>query len=135
MSGGSMEYFYWTLENYVDSLEDVELNDLMHDIAKLYHDKEWADSGDYCDGDWNKTKTEFKNKWFKAKREDRLLGYIDKEVARLKNELIEPTYCMNCKHWDWLNKADDYGECEFKTHCLSHAYENICDKFEKSLDK
>ena len=88
MSGGSYDYMCYRIEEYyVGHMKDMELNDLMKDIANLVHDLEWADSCDISDEDYFKTVIEFKNKWFKQSRQERLKTYIDEEINRTKKEL------------------------------------------------
>ena len=66
---------------------DIELNDLMKDIAKLAHDLEWYDSADIGEESYRKTVAEFKRKWFNAERNDRLKVYIDDATEKLRAEM------------------------------------------------
>ena len=50
MSGGSLNYFYSYLEEHVGDLGDKELDNLVLDLAKLFHDREWELSGDIGKG-------------------------------------------------------------------------------------
>lgn len=47
MSGGSMDYVCFKIENAAGYVSDKEVKDLLMDIAELLHDLEWYDSGDY----------------------------------------------------------------------------------------
>ena len=88
MSGGSLNYISQDIDNLlVGSMEDAELDDLMADIVKLSHDLEWYLSGDTVQNDYRESVKQFKNKWFKQSREQRLVGYVDKKIDNLKNEL------------------------------------------------
>ena len=88
MSGGSHDYVCFKIENeLVGCMKDYELNDLIKDIAKLAHDLEWADSGDISDEDYFETVKEFKEKWFKQDRNDRLKEYVDEKIENLKKEI------------------------------------------------
>lgn len=88
MSGGSHDYVCFKVEEYLcGQMKDREIDDLMKDIAKLAHDLEWADSGDYCIEDYFKTVKKFKEKWFNAKRNARLELYVDEAISELKSEL------------------------------------------------
>ena len=87
-SGGSYDYKCYIIdENYVGKMFDKELDDLMKDIGKLTHDLEWWQSCDYDEEDYRKTVKEFKDKWFKQNREDRLKVLINESLEELKKEL------------------------------------------------
>ena len=51
MSGGSLDYFYCMLEEHTNDFDDKELNNLVSDLAQLFHDREWYLSGDTSRGD------------------------------------------------------------------------------------
>lgn len=88
MSGGSHGYIYSQIQNELcGQMYDIELNDLMNDIANLAHDLEWYDSSDISEESYKKTVAEFKRKWFKAERDDRLKVYIDKAMDKLRSEM------------------------------------------------
>lgn len=77
MSGGAMNYAYTQIEyECVGQMGDHELDDLMADVAKLVHDREWNLSGDTCDETYAQSVREFKQKWFETPRKDRLRSYI-----------------------------------------------------------
>lgn len=89
MSGGSHSYIYSQIEEELcGKMQDPELNDLMDDIAGLAHDLEWYDSGDICRETYDKAVTDFKTKWFRGDRPDRLRHYIDDAIDDLREELI-----------------------------------------------
>ena len=125
MSGGSMNYFYCTLEEYENALGDRELNELVHDLVKVFHDKEWLDSADMGEGEYNKTVIEFKDKWFAdAGKHERYLSYIDDAVRELKRELrLDRDFCKDCKRWQLQDGYIAYGKCEFHEGCLTHGYD------------
>lgn len=88
MSGGSHDYIYLKIENELcGQMEDIELNDLVQDIADLAHDLEWYHSCDTCKDDYRKSVEKFKEKWFKSSREERLKSYIDEALDNMRNEL------------------------------------------------
>lgn len=88
MSGGSHNYVSYTIENELcGQMKDIELNDLMKDIAELAHDLEWADSCDISDEDYFETVKRFKEKWLKQGRNERLKTYIDEKIDKTKTEL------------------------------------------------
>lgn len=78
MSGGSMNYVYSRIETEcVGNMGDHELDDLMKDIVKLVHDREWCLSDDIGEEDYRKSVEKFKEKWFKASRTIRMRGYVE----------------------------------------------------------
>lgn len=88
MSGGSHGYIYSQIQDELcGQMYDAELNDLMKDIVELAHDLEWYDSSDISEESYKKTVTEFKKKWFKADRDDRLKSYIDKAVDKMRSDM------------------------------------------------
>lgn len=90
MSGGSHDYICWKIEQeLVGKMRDVELDDLMQDIADLAHSLEWADSGDTSEESYKQDVKAFKNKWFKGERNERLKGYVDARIDALRSELID----------------------------------------------
>lgn len=82
MSGGSMDYICFRVEEAASMCDDVELADLLRDAANVLHDEEWWESGDYNENRYRESLAEFKAKWFKGNRADRLKGYVDKEIER-----------------------------------------------------
>lgn len=60
MSGGSMNYLYYQIEEEADKMGDRELIALMKDVATLTHDREWYLSGDICVETWDKSAAAFK---------------------------------------------------------------------------
>ena len=46
MSGGHLNYFCHSLEEHIGDFGDRELDDLVKDLAELFHDREWYLSGD-----------------------------------------------------------------------------------------
>lgn len=138
MSGGSLDYFYLRLEEEVGDFEDWELDELVKDLADLFHDREWYTSGDYCEGDWVEARDAFKAKWFaKAGRDYRLekrLADLQElfvtEIAELRVELglTEPHRCFNCKNWTAEDESQ-YGSCKHHKMCLMHRSET-CERWE-----
>ena len=90
MSGGSYDYKYCTLENYyVGAMYDDEMNDMIKDLVEVLHDLEWWRSCDIGEEDYRKTLNEFKAKWFKQDRSDRLKKYIDDKLEKTKKEFYD----------------------------------------------
>ena len=114
MSGGSMNYVYNQIEyECVGQMGDRELDDLMKDIAKLVHDREWHLSGDTCEETYLKTVKEFKRKWFKSPRADRLYGYIDDMFSKTRSECMAMIGEVDDKLYDDL--VNQYGDFVSKT--------------------
>ena len=84
MSGGSMDYICYRVDEAAGMCEDVELADLLRDAAKVLYDQEWWESCDYNEDEYRKSLAEFKAKWFEGDRADRLKGYVDKEIERCR---------------------------------------------------
>lgn len=90
MSGGSYGYICYRFEEECcGRMYDVEMNDLVKDLAKLLHDLEWWQSSDTSEETYRKSVAEFKEKWFKGNREDRLKKYVEEQCDTLKAELIQ----------------------------------------------
>jgi len=77
MSGGSLNYFFTSLQDHVGDFSDKELDDLVSDLAELFKDREWYLSGDTGDGTWAEARDEFKAKWFTEHgRQQRIEKYL-----------------------------------------------------------
>lgn len=132
MSGGSLNYFYNDLESHVGDFGDKELDELVKDLAQLFHDREWYLSSDTCEGAWSEARDAFKEKWFTANgRQER----IEKYLADLRDEVLKSfgmsdQYCINCAHFtpDERKNYSKYGHCSFHKSCLMHIKES-CEKF------
>ena len=59
MSGGSLNYFYTSLQDHVGDFADKELDDLVSDLAELFKDRELYLSGDTGDGTWAEARAGF----------------------------------------------------------------------------
>ena len=130
MSGGSMNYFYDQLEEYASCLKDKELAELAEDMARLFHYREWYDSGDIGEGGLNRSVAEFKKKWFPEPREERLERYIDEAVSDLKVSLGIGNFCKDCALF--TPQGDGYyGRCPHQTNALVHGFEKACGCFER----
>lgn len=117
MSGGSMNYVYTHLEyECVGHMGDMELDNLMKDIAKLVHDREWYLSGDICEETYNETVRMFKRKWFEAPRTTRLREYIDNMFLKTHNECLSLIGEVEPSNDPVLKKlVEKYGEYVEKT--------------------
>ena len=91
MSGGSLDYFYNRLEEHIGDFNDKELDDLVKDLAKLFHDREWYLSSDIGEGQWNEARDKFKQKWFsEGAREERIEQYLEEVKQELLNSFGGP---------------------------------------------
>ena len=132
MSGGSLNYFYCELESHIGDLGDKELDDLIKDLAKLFHEREWYLSGDTNEGTWREARDEFKTKWFTpCSREERVKKYLDE----IRDEVLDAfglsdKRCKNCKHWTPDNRDgyEKYGDCDITKGCLMQRNES-CERF------
>lgn len=87
MSGGSMDYLCYKIENQLSYVDDLEVKDLMTDLAELMHDLEWWQSGDYGRDYYEETLSKFKAKWFGDNRNERLKEYINTSLDGIKAEI------------------------------------------------
>lgn len=87
MSGGSMNYIFGRVAEAADMTADKELSELLKDISDVLYAEEWWTSGDTEKTTYDDALARFKAKWFKGNREERLKGYIDEELGRVKKAL------------------------------------------------
>ena len=87
MSGGSMNYVCYQVEDAASMTPDQEFAELLRDAAKVLHDEEWWLSCDTSKETYLETLAAFKAKWFCGDRTERLKGYIDKDIEKLREEL------------------------------------------------
>lgn len=133
MSGGSLGYFYGDLADHVGDFNDSELDELVKDLADLFHEREWFLSGDTCEGNWVEARDAFKKKWFSAYgRQERIEAYLaELRESVLKSFGFSDAYCRNCKHWEPEKKNEsEYGWCDRESQVMMHRSE-WCEKFEK----
>ena len=138
MSGGSLNYFYSELGYHVGDFGDKELDDLVRDLAKLFHDREWFLSGDTGSGNWVEARDAFKAKWFGPNsRQERIEKYMNEIHKEILDQFgISTSYCKNCKYWTQDEREDyaEYGRCKFQKSCLMHRSES-CDRFDDRRGK
>lgn len=133
MSGGSLNYFYCTLQDHVGDFKDKELDELVKDLANLFHNREWYLSADTGEGDWNEARDAFKSKWFTEHgRQDRIEAYLAELSEEVRKSFgISERYCKNCKHWMMEAGYDQrYGQCAFEALRLCHRCDS-CEKWER----
>ena len=133
MSGGSLDYFYCQLNDHVGDFKDKELDDLVSDLADLFHDREWYLSSDIGEGEWNEARNKFKQKWFgEGARAERIEKYLDEVKAELLQSLgNKHKYCKDCVNW--VHESDNYGRCKFAKGHSNHRCDT-CEKWEKKDD-
>ena len=136
MSGGSLSYFYSELQGHVGDFGDKELDELVKDLAELFHDREWYLSSDTGVGDWKEARDAFKQKWFTEHgRQERIEQYIAEFTKEIRDAFgLLTDKCSHCKHWTPQDKESHYGNCEFEKRCLMHRSES-CEKFEWAGDQ
>ncbi len=134
MSGGSLNYFYSYLESHVGDFGDKELDELVKDLAELFHAREWYLSSDTSRGNWVEARDAFKAKWFTGDcRKERIEAYLEQIRSEVLDSFgISNRYCKNCKHWTQDNREnyEMYGNCELEKGCLWHRNES-CEKFDQ----
>ena len=126
MSGGSLDYFYYNLQEHIGDFGDKELDELVKDLAELFHDREWYLSADTCKGNWREARDKFKEKWFSTHgRQERIEQYLT-EISDEVREMfgMSKKRCKKCKHWKKKEDSDHYGRCEYEKNCLMHRSEN-----------
>ena len=80
MSGGSMDYVCYHVEDAASMTGDAEFSELLRDAAKVLHAEEWWRSCDSSEEEYREELAKFKAKWFGGDRAERLRGYVDKEI-------------------------------------------------------
>lgn len=132
MSGGSLCYFYAQLQEHVGDFGDLELDELVKDLAELFHDREWYLSGDTCIGNWRDARDAFKEKWFTEHgRQERIEKYLSEITDEVRESFgMNDHRCASCAHWTKEKDGGRYGWCDFVKHCMMHRSEN-CKKYEK----
>lgn len=94
MSGGSYNYIYSSLEDEcAGRMYDEEMNDMINDLCNVLHALEWWQSCDTSEESYRKCLSEFKAKWLKGDRKERLKGYIDKQINLVRTELYNMIGC------------------------------------------
>ena len=131
MSGGSLNYFYYQLEDHVGDFDDKELDNLVADLAKLFKDREWYLSADTGKGSWVEARDSFKKKWFTEHgRQERIEQYLSEFADEIRDAFgLKKERCNNCKHWTQKNTESAYGDCEFADGYMMHRAES-CKKYE-----
>lgn len=87
MSSGSMNYIYNKVLEASDLAHDAEIKELLWDLSYLLHEEEWWQSSDKTKDAYLLALSNFKSKWFKEPREERLKKYVDDSLERTKKDL------------------------------------------------
>lgn len=133
MSGGSLNYFYSTLQDHVGDFQDKELDDLVKDLAELFHEREWYLSGDTGKGSWREARDAFKKKWFtEYGRKERIERYLKQLASEVFDSFGFGMYCKDCKFWTVETDDSRYGRCKFENYCLIHRADE-CENFERRV--
>lgn len=129
MSGGSLDYFYYQLESHIGDFGDKELDNLVKDLAELFHDREWYLSADTGKGDWVEARDAFKAKWFTEHgRQERIENYLAEICKEVRDMFgMNTERCQNCKHW--ARRGEHYGKCDYADGYLNHRSES-CERYE-----
>lgn len=131
MSGGSLNYFYCQLQDHARDFDDKELDNLVEDLADLFHDREWYLSSDTGYGSWREAKTKFKDKWFTEHgRQERIEKYLEEIRAEVLEAFgMDKRKCADCRHFTPPDTGRSYGECDLQEMRSVHRFE-VCEKFE-----
>lgn len=86
MSGGSMNYVCYQVEDAASMTQDPEFAELLHDAAKVLHAEEWWHSADSSEDEYRAELAAFKSKWFAGDRCERLKTYVDDQLNRARRE-------------------------------------------------
>lgn len=113
MSGGHFDYFHdkitqqiynWELDagynlgskeqvwsankaRHMDPLNDVELSEMLYDLACVMKAHDWYVSGDTGPEDYDEAKQYFKNKWFGKTQKQRIDAQVEKAAIQLKRKI------------------------------------------------
>lgn len=135
MSGGSLNYFYSYLEEHIGDFGDKELDELVKDLAELFHDREWFLSADTGEGDWIEARDAFKAKWFTEHgRQERIEKYLEEFADEVRETFgMKTERCQTCRHWEKPPDDRKYGRCKHQKTCLMHRSES-CEKHERRTE-
>ena len=136
MSGGSLNYFYCHLEGHIGDFDDRELDELVKDLAELFHDREWYLSADTDKGDWIEARDNFKEKWFTEHgRQERIEKYLQDIADEIRDSFgMKKERCQTCKYWNEPQDGHKYEKCKFAHGYMMHRAES-CERYEgRSMD-
>lgn len=88
MSMMTLDGLYFRVEEAAKYIPDREIRSMAFDFSHLMYECERFLDGDTTKEDWNKSLSDFKNKWF-GKRNERLAQIIDAAVGELRDELLD----------------------------------------------
>ena len=82
-----MDYVCYQVREAASMTHDPEFAEMLRDAANVLHDEEWWLSCDTTKETYLETLAAFKTKWFCGDRTERLKGYIDEDIEKLRSEL------------------------------------------------
>lgn len=86
MSDGIMDSVWSYIERASEQARDAEIKDLLKDLAKVLHNEEWY-YNDCSKEKYLETLCQFKEKWFKDSRSERLREYVDDRLKYFREEM------------------------------------------------
>ena len=89
MSGGSMDYVCYRVDDAASMTGDAEFAEMLRDAAKVLHAEEWWRSCDSSEDEYREELASFKSKWFGSDRAERLRGYVDREIERARKRCYD----------------------------------------------
>lgn len=112
MSGGHFNYNDSALKGDIfgysstpwNALEDHEISYLVWDVLDLIHAFDYYKSADTCEETYKESVQEFKQKWFKVPRKERLTEYIAEVFSKARDE------CLSMIGAHCYISVDNYGE-------------------------
>lgn len=125
MSGGYFNYndsflkseiFQYNSECW-NALEDMEISQLVWDVLDLIHEFDWYKSADTSEETYKEAVRNFKRKWFKSPRVDRLYGYIDDAFNKTRSDCMAMIGEVDGTPYDDIVK--EYGDFVSKTTAAS----------------
>lgn len=120
MSGGTFDYIDSRLkseifgygEHFHNALGDSEISHLVWDVLDLLHDYDWYKAGDTCEETWQRSMRDFKKKWFKEPRTNRLQDYFEDSFRRSRAKCLAMIGAIDAKdipkYADLIGKYGEY---------------------------
>ena len=97
MSGGYFDYkdrelkdriFGWS-GNFVNTLEDREISEIVWDMFDLLYAYDYYTSGDTGKERWDEARAAFKEKWLLPKRNEIVKRIVDSAIEEVRKELYD----------------------------------------------
>lgn len=88
MSGGHFDYYDNYLYDIADKIdEDIEIKELVKDLANLLREYDYYVSADICKEDYIAEKRRFTDKWLNRKRSENLKEIINAQLEEFKEKI------------------------------------------------